>query len=221
MSTLVVAATLAGCAADPVAEQPVSQDSDRYRTQLIDQLDLRLPMFANWEVTDAERRPDAAARYEGLSAAQPAACGLDGAATKAAHTATYGGSDWTGAHGVGPEGQLFDVSILFGNKGTRSDVSSFVEKCASTEFMVEGGTATVEVAVAPEFADDAFEDVYGYTSKTTERRGQEVAARSSILVVGKSNSLTLVLTFSNSGDLQTHYAEAVWEAAAQRLERAR
>ena len=210
---LALAAVACGCTSAPIPGTASQAPDGPYRERLIDQLDLPLPVFDNWEIVDAARQPTRQDRHADVRDISPQDCAVDATSTRAADDVIYGGTRWTGAQGSGPNGQAFTVSVHASNPAQTDDLTDYLSACAQTEFETPSGRAKSMLARTSAVAQAGFDEVIGFSEVRT--RGQQTT--SGLTVVGRANSLALVLVFTNSGDLDTADATAVWKAAAEKF----
>ncbi|KAA0021478.1 hypothetical protein [Antrihabitans cavernicola] len=218
---LLIAATLcvvvtSGCSSSTVlgAAYPTS---DPYRHRLIDQLDLPVDRFDGWEVVDSSRQPDPRAKTGTMSAVVPADCAPDSALTKKSDAVVYGGTRWTGATGTGPGGERFDASLYASNDAPVSDIVTFVDACRHVSFVTDLGPGTVDINPYTPRDRGEFTDVTGYS--TAKPQPQPPGITSTATIVGRSDSMTLVVSFSNPGPLDRDRVDAVWKTATDKFGR--
>ena len=201
---LAVLATCA-CGPDPTAGTPAPRVENHYRDRVLDQLDLPLPTFENWEVVDADQLPDLPERYAELTTPRPAECAIDGDLATAAWAVLGSGTRWTSASGTGPDGQRFAVTVFAGDPTSTQAVDDYVNACGRTEF---GSTALT----LTEFPGITY-DTVGFTAAT--------ATAATTYLVARTESLRLVLVYTYAGEPDRNPVGAVWKAAYKRFTQAR
>lgn len=202
-STLVLAMLVTcACAPDSTTGAPEARVENHYRDRVLDQLDLPLQIFENWEVVDADHPPEPAERYADLTTPNPAECAIGGDLATAAWDVLGSGTRWTGASGTGPDGQTFAVTVFAGDPASTRAVDDYVDACGRTEF---GAATVLTLSTFPGITYDTV----GFTAAT--------ATAATTYLVARTESLRLVLVYTYAGEPQRNPVEAVWKAAYKRF----
>lgn len=210
------ATVTAGCASATVLGS-ANPETDPYRHRLLGQLDLPVSTFHGWEVVETARPPEVDAGSGRERDVRPTECAPGSAVRSGLDAVVGGGSRWTGATGTGPNGQGFQASLYSGNDAPLSDVTKYMDACRRVTFTGDAGQGTWAITEFTPRDRGDFTELVGYSTATTQPQPATVAT--STTIVGRSGSMTLVLTYDSPGLLNRDQVDAAWKAAADKFAR--
>lgn len=214
---LACTAIISGCAQSAQSSSTGGISDGPYRHRLLGQLDLPQAAFPDWEVVDTPRPPSPWAAIATATNFTPKECAPDQEIPRAAAAAAFGGNRWTGAHGTGPQRTHFDVSIYSGVPNPLSDIARYVDTCGNTTYRSGNLDVSLTLSSLTPPTRGSFEELSGFQAESVATRGG--TATSHATMIGRANSLTMVVTYSNSGDLDYGKAVEIWKLATAKFDR--